>query len=123
MEVVSLVNEQRQEAGLSDLTPDAGLMHAAQYKCDDMVNNSYYAHESPTYGAPIKLYALFNITGFHFWGENIAVGQTSPSQVMEAWMASPEHKANILDADYTRIGVGFTRGGAYKTYWAQEFNG
>jgi len=54
-------------------------------------------------------------------GENIAAGQSTPQQVVQAWMNSPGHRANILSRSYTRIGVGYAKGGSQRYYWSQMF--
>lgn len=63
--------------------------------------------------------------GIHYKsaGENIAAGQRTPDEVMQAWMNSSGHRANILNAKYTELGVGYYKGGSYGVYWVQEFIG
>ncbi len=56
-----------------------------------------------------------------FLGENVAAGQPTPERVVAAWMASPTHRAVLLNPEFTLLGVGRTVGGPYGTYWAQEF--
>lgn len=58
---------------------------------------------------------------YTYAGENIAAGQQTPQDVMNSWMNSPGHRSNILNPNYTTIGVGFAKGGAYGTYWTQQF--
>jgi uncharacterized YkwD family protein len=117
--VIDLVNYERANRGLGTLVMDNRLMEAAQYKCEDMLENSYYSHPSPTFGEAFKLMHVFSIL-YKVWGENIAAGQLTPDEVMVAWMNSPEHRDNILKAEFTRIGVGYLKGGEYGTLWAQE---
>lgn len=116
-EVLNLVNSQRQNAGLNPLSMDAKLANMAMVKAKDMYDNNYFAHNSPTYGSPFDMMRQFGIT-YQYAGENIAKGQTSPQQVMNDWMNSPGHKANILKSAFTKIGVAYYRG-----EWVQEFIG
>lgn len=115
--VLQLVNAQRSKAGLSALTMDDNLSKMALVKAQDMINNNYFDHNSPTYGSPFDMMKKFQIT-YNSAGENIAKGQTSPDQVMNDWMNSEGHKANILGSSYTKIGVGY-----YNNAWVQEFTG
>ena len=121
-EVVKLVNSERAKNGRTALTADAALMKTATLKSQDMVKNNYFSHTSPTYGSPFDLMKKYGIS-FHAAGENIAMGQTSPSQVMSAWMNSAGHRANILSASYTKIGVGVAQNSSGTYYWTQHFIG
>lgn len=116
-EVVRLVNEIRVENGLKPLTYDWELSRVARYKSQDMRDNRYFAHNSPVYGTPFEMMRNFGIT-FHSAGENIAMGYQTPQAVVNGWMNSPGHRANILNAGYTRIGVGYVADG---NYWTQMF--
>ncbi len=121
-EVVGLVNAERAKNGLSALTADADLMKTATLKSQDMAKNNYFDHTSPTYGSPFDLMTKYGVSS-RAAGENIAMGQTSPSQVMNAWMNSSGHRANILSASYTQIGVGVAQNSAGTYYWTQHFIG
>ena len=81
--------------------------------------NGYFSHESPTYGSPFKMMRAFGIS-YRTAGENIARGQRSAAEVVAAWMASSGHRANILNASFTKIGVGYVAEGGY---WVQMFVG
>ena len=116
-EVVRLVNIERNKYGLSNLIMDTNLQKVAQKKSEDMKANNYFSHTSPTYGSPFDMMKQFGIS-YKAAGENIAKGQTSAAQVVEAWMNSAGHRANILSADYTHIGVGYVASGHY---WTQMF--
>ena len=63
--------------------------------------------------------------GVHYTsaGENIAAGQRTPEEVMNSWMNSSGHRANILNKNFDTIGIGFYEGGSYGTYWTQLFTG
>lgn len=116
-QVVSLVNKERAKAGLAPLTIDWELSRVAKYKSQDMHDKKYFSHTSPTYGSPFDMMKKFGIS-YKSAGENIAKGQRTATQVMDAWMNSSGHRANIMDAKFTHIGVGFVEDGYY---WTQMF--
>lgn len=116
-QVVTLVNQERAKAGLSPLSSHAELANMAMAKAKDMKNNNYFDHHSPTYGSPFDMMKSFGIS-YRYAGENIAMGQRTPQEVMDAWMNSPGHKANILSKNFTSIGVAY-----YNGAWVQEFIG
>lgn len=116
-QVVELVNKEREAAGLSALKSDTLLTKVAVAKAKDMDENNYFDHTSPTYGSPFDMMAQFGVS-YSYAGENIASGQQTPEAVMEAWMNSQGHRENILNKNYTKIGVGYVNG-----KWVQEFTG
>ncbi len=116
-QVVDLTNAERTKAGLKPLEIHAPLMDVAQAKSEDMAKNNYFDHNSPTYGSPFDQIKAAGIS-YRAAGENIAQGQTTPAQVVQAWMDSPGHRQNILNANYTHIGVGYVANG---NYWTQQF--
>lgn len=116
-EVVRLVNEIRESHGLKPLIQDWQLSRVARYKSQDMRDAGYFSHTSPTYGSPFNMMKNFGIT-YRTAGENIAKGYSTPKAVVDAWMSSPGHKANILNSSYTHIGVGYVESGHY---WTQMF--
>ena len=117
-QVVTLVNQERAKAGLSPLkATNSSLTLVALDKAKDMYNNNYFDHTSPTYGSPFDMMKQYGVT-YRSAGENIAKGQRTPQEVMTAWMNSPGHKANILNASFTTIGVAY-----YNGVWVQEFIG
>ena len=118
-EVIRLVNEQRAKNGLKPLSANWELSRVARYKSQDMVDNRYFSHTSPTYGTPYQMIKSFGLT-YRTAGENIAYGQRTPQAVVNAWMNSSGHRANILNASYTQIGVGYVSNGHY---WTQMFIG
>ncbi|MBQ7336935.1 MAG: SafA/ExsA family spore coat assembly protein [Clostridia bacterium] len=118
-EVIRLVNEIRAQNGLRALTYDWELSRVARYKSQDMKDNRYFSHTSPTYGSPFQMMKSFGIS-YRSAGENIAKGQRTPQAVVDAWMNSSGHRANILNAAYTHIGVGYVADG---NYWTQMFIG
>lgn len=116
-QVLDLVNAQRKNAGLGALTLDSALNNVATVKAKDMINNNYFSHNSPTYGSPFDMMKQFGIS-YRTAGENIAKGQQSAQQVMNDWMNSSGHRANILNSGYSKLGVGF-----YNNAWVQMFTG
>ncbi|MEW4275912.1 CAP domain-containing protein [Priestia aryabhattai] len=118
--VVDLVNQERQKQGLKPLTLNKELSDVARTKSKDMMDKGYFDHNSPTYGSPFDMMKQFGIE-YTTAGENIAKGQQSPEDVMNAWMNSDGHRKNILNPDFTEIGVGYVKGDT--TYWTQQFIG
>lgn len=118
-EVIRLVNEIRVQNGLNPLTADWELSRVARYKSQDMKDNNYFSHNSPVYGSPFTMMKNFGIS-YRSAAENIAKGQRTPQAVVNAWMNSSGHRANILNATYKKIGVGYVPNG---NYWTQMFIG
>lgn len=119
-QVLNLVNAERKKAGLQPLTLDNTLNRIAAEKARDMAENNYFSHDSPTYGTPFDMMRSFGVD-YKSAGENIAAGQRSASEVMQSWMNSSGHRANILSPNYTKLGVGYYAGGSKSPYWVQEF--
>ncbi|WP_416981368.1 CAP domain-containing protein [Streptomyces sp. T028] len=119
-EVVDLTNRERARAGLRPLAVDPLLTTAAQAHCADMVARAFYSHTSPEGGQPWDRAAAAG-SARRTIGENIACGQRSAAEVVEGWMNSPGHRANILKPAFTHIGVGYAGGGPSGTYWTQLF--
>ena len=120
LEVVRLVNIEREKAGLEPFTISNKLSEVARLKSKDMADNRYFSHTSPTYGSPFQMMKQFGIS-YRTAGENIAKGYLSAQSVVNGWMNSSGHRANILNPSFGTIGVG-----AYKTsnntiYWTQMF--
>ncbi|CAL9675821.1 hypothetical protein SUDANB1_07838 [Streptomyces sp. enrichment culture] len=120
--VVDLTNRERGRAGLPPLAGDPLLTTAAQAHSADMVARAFYAHTAPDGSQPWDRAAAAGSTRRTI-GENIACGQRSPADVVEGWMNSPGHRANILKPGFTHIGIGFAGGGRAGTYWTQLFGG
>lgn len=108
-EVVALTNTEREEKGIVTLKRNALLDAAAQMKAEDMAAKGYYAHVSPEGVTP--MYFVESV-GYRYLaiGENLVVNRTEASQVIDAFMGSPGHRANILRKDFTEIGVGVAKG-------------
>ena len=118
-EVIRLVNEVRRKNGLHPLSANWELSRVARYKSQDMRDRGYFSHTSPAYGSPFQMITAFGLS-YRTAGENIARGYASPQAVVDGWMNSSGHRANILNASYTQIGVGYVAKG---NYWTQLFIG
>lgn len=112
--VTDATNAARADEQLSPLTRSAILDRAAAMKAEDMANKGYFAHWSPDGVSP---WYWFSEAGYRYVhaGENLAVHFTDSNAVVEAWLNSPSHRANILNANYTEIGIG-TATGSYEGY-------
>lgn len=119
-EVVRLVNVERQKNGLNALELDTELSKVARLKSQDMATKGYFNHTSPTYGSPFDMMKQFGIK-YSTAGENIAMGQPTAEAVVKAWMNSEGHRANILNKNFTKIGVGYYKGSNGSPYWTQMF--
>ena len=110
--IVDITNEERDDGNLGVLTRNELLDHAATLKAQHMAKNGDFAHESPDGITP---WHWFDEVGYNYVyaGENLAVRFTDSSEVVDAWMKSPTHRANILNGTYVEIGVG-TAKGTYK---------
>jgi uncharacterized protein YkwD len=119
-QVVTLVNQERAKAGCKPLTVDSRLVTAARGHSQDMANRNYFDHNTPEGVTP---WTRITNAGYHFStaAENIAAGQTTPAQVMNAWMNSAGHRANILNCDLRNIGVGLAYNAKHTPYWTQDF--
>jgi uncharacterized protein YkwD len=117
-EVLALVNEERATAGCKPLTASTSLDGLAQSFSDEMAARGFFDHTDPDGNDPWDRAKARGITNLS--AENIAQGQPTAQAVMDAWMNSPDHRRNILDCDYTTLGVGvhFGTGGPW---WTQDF--
>ena len=118
--MLKIVNQERSKIGLKALTLSGELTNVATIKAQDMADNGYFDHTSPNYGSPFEMMKHFGIQ-YRSAGENIAAGQKNAQEVMNSWMNSSGHRANILNSDYEQIGIGYVTGGSYGTYWVQMF--
>ncbi len=116
-EMLGYINVARAEAGLSGLVLDEELCQGALLKSKDMAVNNYFSHTSPTYGSPFDMMKSLGIT-YSLAGENIAKN-SSVKGAHDAFMNSSEHRANILNAEYNKVGLGFYQDGnyLYVTQW------
>lgn len=117
-QVIKLVNAERAKAGLHELKLDTEVSKAALVRAKEI--QTTFSHTRPD---GRKFSSVLTDQGIRFTGagENIAWGQTTPEKVMEAWMNSEGHRANILNAKFTKIGVGHLQNAAGRDYWVQLF--
>ncbi|WP_010529661.1 CAP domain-containing protein [Lentibacillus jeotgali] len=118
-QVVELTNQERKAQGLEPLKVDTELSKVAREKSRDMAENNYFSHDSPNYGSPFDMMKQYGIS-YQTAGENIAKGQRTPEQVVNGWMNSEGHRENIMNPNFTHIGVGYVEEG---NHWTQQFIG
>jgi uncharacterized protein YkwD len=120
--VIDLINAERTKVGLAALSTQGQLGSAAQLHSADMACNNYFSHTGLD-GSSSGDRAQSQGYSSSYVGENIAAGYSSPESVVQGWMKSPGHKANILGADYTEIGIGYAFGNDsdYGSYWTAVF--
>ena len=117
-EVVDLVNEARNEAGLEPLVVDAALTEAANIRATEIAQS--FSHTRPDGSSCFTVLDEVGIS-YHYAAENIAMGQSSPSKVMDAWLNSSGHRANILSEQAGKIGVGIYTDAFGSIHWVQLF--
>ena len=118
--VLNIVNAERAKAGVPALQLDSKLNQVATIKAKDMATSKYFSHDSPKYGTPFDMMHSFGVS-YRSAGENIAAGQRSAQEVMNSWLNSSGHRANILNKDYDKLGVGYYVNESGVPYWVQEF--
>lgn len=107
-QVMSLVNTDRASLGLPQLSINTNLNLAAMAKAEDMINNHYFAHTSPEGVAP--WYWIKNVGyNYAYAGENLAIGYQDASDLVNSWMNSPSHRANILSPNYRDMGLALVK--------------
>jgi uncharacterized protein YkwD len=120
--VIELTNKHRRAAGCANVQWNAALGTAAQRHAGDMAANNYFSHNSRN-GAGFA--ARIRAAGYRYRlaAENVAAGQQSPEEVVDAWMRSPTHRVNILNCRLRHVGIGFSENSrsTYGTYWVQDF--
>ncbi|MGH2416393.1 MAG: CAP domain-containing protein, partial [Microcystaceae cyanobacterium] len=125
--VLELVNEERAKFNLNTLTLSEKLDTAADLYSRDLALNDYFDHTGRDGSSPGDRIEKAGYTLWTTWGENIAAGYVTPESVVQAWIDSPDHRANILNADFTHMGLGYTflandEGKInFQSYWAQDF--
>lgn len=119
LRMIELVNSARAANGLPALIADSALSNVARTKSADMISNHYFAHESPTYGSPFDMMQQFGIS-YRTAGENIACNQ-EVERAHQALMNSEGHRNNILDSQFTHIGIGIVDGGTCGKMFTQMF--
>ena len=123
-EVLRLVNIERDKVGAAHLVLDGALCDAANMRAIEMDYSGNFSHTRPDGRDCFTVFSFCKIS-FYTCGENIAAGYPTPAAVVDGWMNSTGHKANILNAAFTKMGLGYSTGGGgeYSHYWAQEFAG
>ena len=123
-EVLRLVNIERDKVGAAHLVLDGALCDAANMRAIEMDYSGNFSHTRPDGRDCFTVFSFCKIS-FYTCGENIAAGYPTPAAVVDGWMNSTGHKANILNAAFTKMGLGYSTGGGgeYSHYWAQEFVG
>lgn len=119
-EVIRLVNAERKAAGCGSLTGESRLHRAAQKHSERQASQDTMSHQLPGEASMGDRVAA---EGYRWGGvaENVAAGYRTPADVMDGWMNSPGHKANILNCGYKHIGVGLAKSGKGTPYWTQNF--
>lgn len=117
-EILDLVNNIRAEAGVSPLTLNTTLCQAATVRAIEMDNTGVFSHTRPDGTDCWSVFKLYGIT-YRTCGENIAMGQRTPAQVVESWRNSPGHYANMVKAGFGKLGVGMSN--SNRIYWVQMF--
>lgn len=117
--VLSLVNQERAVAGCSALNDDGPLTGLARAHSADMRDRDFFSHNNPSGQTPWDRAEAAGIG--YLAAENIAAGQSSAAAVTQAFMGSPDHRANILNCSLKTLGVGVAHGGSYGIYWTQDF--
>ncbi|HPU35701.1 MAG TPA: CAP domain-containing protein [Bacillota bacterium] len=119
--MLDLVNQERAKAGLQALQMDPNLVKLARMKAQDMIDKGYFSHNSPTYGSPFDMMRTYGIR-YSYAGENLA-GAPSVTSAHTNLMNSAGHRANILNRNYTKVGIGVVNGGPYGKMFVQLFIG
>lgn len=118
--VFDLTNQFRLCHGLPALTSNGQLTRVARFKAEDMRDKNYQEHISPTFGSPFDMMRAFGIN-YYKAAENIAGGQATPEEVVNAWINHPSHRDNMLNTLFRQTGIGYAQGGFYGYYWSQMF--
>jgi uncharacterized protein YkwD len=119
-QVVALVNEERADAGCRPVAVDSKLTTAAQLHSEDQAEHQNMSHTGSD-GSTLEQRVDRVGYKWHMLGENVAYGQTTPAQVMDAWMNSEGHRENIINCQFDDIGVGAARDSDGRLYWTQDF--
>ena len=126
-EVLKLANKERSERGLNPLELDNKLTNIAEDHSQSMAVNDFFGHKDPTDGSSSLNRIEEGGYEWNRWGENVAAGHSTPEDVMEGWMKSPGHRNNILNPNFTEMGIGYEflvddKGSVnYSHYWTQVF--
>lgn len=119
--MLALINQERAKKGLPALEVEPRLVETARLKSRDMIEAGYFGHNSPTYGSPFAMMRTAGVQ-YRYAGENLA-GASTVERAHQALMASPGHRANILNPRFTHVGIGIVDGGPYGKMFTQHFVG
>lgn len=117
-EVIRLTNEERKKAGLPPLGTTSKLSEAAKLRAEELTEK--YSHDRPDGSGCFTILEVVNLNGYRAVGENIAMGQKTPEQVVQAWMNSEGHRRNIMNVQFEEIGVGYADNDGWSG-WVQLF--
>lgn len=120
-QMVNLINQERAKAGVAPLKVDLRMVQSARVKSKDMIDNNYFSHTSPTLGSFATLIRKY-APDYRYLGENLA-GNRTVQAAHTALMNSEGHRRNILNPNYTSIGIGIVNGGPYGKMFTQHFGG
>ena len=121
LKVFELINIERRKAGLAEFSLSTPLCNVARMHSLDMYNRNFFSHTNPDGQSPSDRIKEYGIS-YRYMAENIAAGQSSPEDVVNTWMNSEGHRANILNPDLKQIGIGYYKSGSnYIHYWTQCF--
>ncbi|MDD2432605.1 MAG: CAP domain-containing protein [Clostridia bacterium] len=119
LKMLGLINAERAKAGVKPLVLKPELVKIARIKSQEMIDENYFSHVSPTYGDPFTMLKNFGIK-YGYAGENLA-GNPTVENAHQSLMASSGHKKNILNPNYTHVGIGIVAGGPYGQMFTQLF--
>lgn len=120
-DTLNLINQYRNKNGLNDLKPFSDLQDVAKLKAEDIVTNNYFAHDSDILGTPFEMLKANNVD-YKIAGENLA-GNTTPERAVQAWIDSPDHRANILEEKFEYTGIYVIDSDEYGKIFVQLFIG
>ena len=115
-ELISLINNEREASGAPPLAINWEITRLARYKSEEMKKHRLFGHESLVYGNPAQILDRFHVP-YSIVGANIAKGQETPQEVVDAWRNSPGHHANLLNQNFTSAGVGLSFDEYGIPYW------
>lgn len=118
--VLDLVNAERAKVGAKPLAFGTALNNCALFRSKDMATRNYFAHTDPDGHDCFYWFKQYGVS-YSSAGENIAMGQRTPADVMNSWMNSAGHKANILNTSFGHIGIGIYKNSSGTIYWTQDF--
>ena len=121
METLDLINKYREENGMTTLRPISSLQKIAKLKAEDLVNNNYFAHNSPTLGTPFELMKSQGVE-YKIAGENLA-GNVTAKKAVDAWINSKSHRENILEEKFNYTGICVIDSEVYGKVFVQVFIG